>query len=73
MAGLSALTAERDEVIALLEAAQARLDRVEPAELRKPLRWCFAAKLELLRAHRSILGLPVGYAIDMAKAIVDPS
>lgn len=66
----AALAAERDATIALFEAAQAKLGRVEPEGLRQPLWWFFAAKLELVRAHTSILGLPLTYAIDMAKAIV---
>jgi hypothetical protein len=64
------LAAERDATIALFEAAQAKLGRVEPAGLREPLWWFFAAKLEQTRAHASILGLPLNYAIDMAKAIL---
>lgn len=63
------LTAERDATIALFETAQANLGRVEPAGLREPLWWFFAAKIQLCRANRTILGLPVNYAIDMAKAI----
>lgn len=70
MAELPAWVVERDAAIALLEAAQANLDRVEPPELRDPLRYHFAAMLELCRAHRSLLGLPVNHAIQMAQAIV---
>lgn len=72
MADPTALIGERDDVIALFETAQANLGRVEPAGLRQPLWWFFAAKLEMCRAHRSLLGLSLNYAVLMAQAITNP-
>lgn len=63
------LLAERDATIRLFEAAQANLAVVEPQSLREPLRWFFAAKVQQCRAHSSILGLPLNYAIQMAEAV----
>lgn len=63
------LLAERDATIALFQAAQDNLAVVEPEGLREPLRWFFAAKVQLCRGHSSILGLPLNYAIQMAEAI----
>lgn len=63
--------AERADALALLEQALGVLDEVvEPEALRKPLRWHLAATVELVQAHRTLFGLPVTYALDMAAAIV---
>lgn len=63
--------AERDAAILLLERAREALDDVEPAALRQPLRWHLAATIELCQRNRSLFGLPVTYALDMARAILD--
>lgn len=72
LADPTAIAGERDDVIALFEAAQANLGRVEPDGLRQPLWYFFAAKLELCRAHQSLLGLPLNHAVLIAQAITNP-
>lgn len=64
------LLAERDEAVEVLLDAQTRLDVVEPESLRGPILWGLRAAVELCRSQRSILGLPVGQQLALARAIM---
>lgn len=64
------LLAERDEAISLLLDAQAKLGVVQPEAIRAPILMILRAKVELCQAHRTILGLPVNHALELAKQIV---
>lgn len=64
--------AERDAAVALLERAAAALATgtpISPEGLREPVRHHMRAAAELCRGARSIWGLPVVYALEMAAAI----
>jgi hypothetical protein len=67
------LLAERDAAVDLLRRAQLVLEQqgqVQPVALRVPLKWHLVATRELCQAHTSILGLPVTYALEMARAVL---
>lgn len=63
------LLAERDAAISLLLDAQAKLGIIRPESIRAPILLMLRATVELCEAHRSILGLPVNHALDLAKQI----
>lgn len=66
--------AERDAAISLLEQAATALAigaPITPEGLREPVRHHLRATIELCRGARSLWGLPVNYALEMAAAILD--
>jgi hypothetical protein len=56
---------------ALLSGALARLDVIHPEALRGPVRDILRAGIEMCVMSRSLLGQPIQYTLDLAKAIVD--
>jgi hypothetical protein len=62
---------ERDKAVRLLRAGADSVDRVEPAAAREPIRWMLTAAAELCASRASILGLPVVYALELARVLVD--
>jgi len=55
----------------LLSSALARLDVVQPEGLRDPVRDILRAGIEVCVSSRSLLGKPIQYTIDLARAIID--
>lgn len=64
------LTAERAQALELLLDAQAKLGIVQPESLRPSILHYLRATHDLVHAHRSLLGLPINPALDMARQIV---
>lgn len=65
--------AERQEALALLGEALDRLDVVEPSSLRQPLRWWLSGTAEIIHSRPTLFGLPVNYALELARRIVAAS
>lgn len=64
------LQAERAKALALLADATDRLGVVEPQSLRQPLRWWLDATAEIIHSRPTLFGLPVNYALELARRIV---
>jgi hypothetical protein len=56
---------------ALLSGALAHLDVIQPEALRGPVRDILRAGIEMCVSSRSLLGQPIQYTLDLAKAIMD--
>lgn len=66
------LRAERDEAIRVLRAGAEAAGRIEPAAAREPVRWILLAAAELCATRPHILGQPVGHALTLARALIEP-
>lgn len=57
--------------VALLSEALSHVDKIEPSAAREPVRQMFRAAIEMYAVSRNVLGQPVVYVLELARALVD--